>query len=1070
MRFGVLGPLAVWDDEGKPVRVPEAKVRALLADLLLHEGRTVSAERLIDDLWGRALPGNPANALQAKVSQLRRAIGRDRVVRQPPGYRLRVDADTRDEIDAGRFRSLAERARGVTDPQARADLLTDALAMWRGPAYADLADEDFVRAAAQGLEEQRIAVLEEWTQARLDAGDHVLLSGELADLVARHPLRERLRALHLLALYRAGRTQEALIAYADLRERLAEELGLDPSPELTALHASILRQDASLTPDQRQPAGSGSAGATHGEGPGEEEEEERGKGRGRGRGLGQRRREGRGEPDRTAESNLPAPLTSLIGRGDALDALANLLTGARLVTLTGPGGVGKTRLAIEAAGRLAGAAPDGVPDDVPNEAPDEVRLVELAGLRGDAADLAQAVSAVLGIRDPARLAPALRDRRTLLILDNCEHVVDAVAELTAGLLAAAPALRVLATSQEPLALSGEVVVPVGPLAPDAAAELFTARAKEASPGFTVTESSAALVAELCARLDGIPLALELAATRVRALGLEELSARLGDRFRLLGAGRRGVPARQQTLRAVIDWSWELLSAPERTVLARLSVHPDGCALDAAEEVCAGDGIARQDVLDLVTRLVDRSLIVPGNGRFRLLESVSAYAQERLAESGEGPAVRARHLGHYLALAEAADRHLRGPDQRTWLARLDAEAANLRTARATAAGTPDAARLATALTWWWLVRGRLTEAHRALSEIRELPLLERSFALLTTAAQSAGAKTRVEDGTQGLFVWLSAYALAQAGDPEASEQANERAHALFTAADDRWGVAATLALRATLAHHRGDLTTIRQDGERGAALFRELGDRWGELQTVPALASLAEIKGDYPRATRLHTEGLRIAEDLGLEAEVAARLSSLGRLALLAHDWDRARALHERALRLSTAQGYKYGEIHALMGLALGSRRSGDLDAAEAHLLRIRDADVSSAIGEHLLAAELGFTAELRGDAPGAREHHLRGLDTAMTLAQPRALALSLEGLAGAAVLAGYPADGALLLGGAHTARDTSGAPLPPAERTDVDRITAAATAALGPAAFAQAFRSGAALPPDRLAVVARRSS
>ncbi|WP_410088767.1 ATP-binding protein, partial [Streptomyces sp. t39] len=451
-----------------------------------------------------------------------------------------------------------------------------------------------------------------------------------------------------------------------------------------------------------------------------------------------------GPPAGAVASNLPVPLTGLVGRDEALAEVSRLLDTARLVTLTGAGGVGKTRLAVAAA--AARVAAGGV-----GELPDGVWLVEFAGVRaGGAGDLAQVVAATLGIRDGApaalpgsaagctgapspahRLAAALRDRRVLLVLDNCEHVVDAAAELAALILRTAPGLRVMATSQEPLDLAGEAVHVVEPLGPDAAVRLFTERAAARDPGFgrAVTgggDADREAVAEICRRLDGIPLALELAATRVRALGVRGLADRLGDRFRVLTTGGRGAPARQQTLRAVIDWSWELLSAPERIVLRRLAVHSDGCDLEAAEATCAGDGVTRDEVLDLVTRLVDRSLVVvvdgPTGRRYRLLESVAAYATERLHEMADVTAVAGRHLRHYLALAEHAEPLLRGPDQRFLLARLDAEAANLRAAldeavrRAAGGDSGQAVRLATALSWWWLLRGRLTEAHRALSAV------------------------------------------------------------------------------------------------------------------------------------------------------------------------------------------------------------------------------------------------------------------------------------------------------------------------------------------------------------------
>ncbi|MEW2066463.1 BTAD domain-containing putative transcriptional regulator [Streptomyces sp. NPDC007346] len=1246
MRFGVLGPLVVWDGEGREVRVPEAKVRALLADLLANDGGPVSADRLIHDLWGDAPPGRPAGALQAKVSQLRRVIGRDRVVRQPPGYRLRFEAGG-DEVDAVRFRALVTKARPLQDPNARAALLTEALELWRGPAYADFADGPFVRAAAHRLAEQRLSVLEDQAEARLEAGDHALLTGELADLVALHPLRERLRAVQMRALYAAGRQSEALASYEELRARLVGELGVDPSPGLAALHRAVLRQEPGLSTRAYAYGASGHDHAgppdgvrARGAAPDRQPVWGAAPDRQPARDAAPDHRPAQGTapapsttgpfasstpsplapsttsapaaltPTPIPHSNLPAPLTPLVGRRQALHDLSQLLADTRLVTLTGPGGVGKTRLAVAAATTERDSAHGG-------QLADGIWLVEFSGIRaGTPADLAQVVAATLGIRDdaprslpgtgagapslPHRLAAALRDRLTLLVLDNCEHVVDAAAELTDLLLRTAPGLRVLATGQEPLGLAGEAMFLVEPLPPADAVRLFMERAAAATPGFprdpdAPDEPERRAVTEICRRLDGIPLALELAATRVRALGVRELATRLNDRFRVLTFGQRGAPARQQTLRAVIDWSWELLSAPERIVLRRLAAHSDGCDLAAAEAVCAGDGVARGEVLDLVTRLVDRSLVVVGDGptgpRYRLLESVAAYATERLHEMEDLTAVRDRHLRHYRALAEHAEPQLRGAGQRPWLARLDAEAGNLRAAldeavRRAGAGEPqEAVRLATALAWWWLLRGRLTEARRSLGAALavtstpveptdadadadadpdvydgvgpglgprpgpgsdpgpgpgprpgpgsdpgpgpgvgappELALLHTVFALLTgdhtaaatraeghgitatttapttatataapttatattapatapatattapttataTAAVAATADAVPDPVRRARALWLCAYGLFSAGDTAGSGELNARALALFAAAGDQWGTAAALGLRATLALVCGDLTGLGRDGTRSALLFRELGDRWGELQTVSPLAALAEIKGAYEDAERRQHEGLRMARELGLEAEVSARLSGLGRLALLARDWDRARDLHEQARRIAAVQGYKYGEIHSEMGLALGARRSGDLDRAEAHLLHIRDgyADVSSRAGDHLLLAELGFVAELRGDARTAAARHLEGLEVARALAEPRALALSLEGLAGAAALPGHASAAtraAVLLGAAAAARRRAGAPLPPAERADVDRVTEAARATLGAEAFAEAYGSGARLDPE----------
>ncbi|MFK4227921.1 ATP-binding protein, partial [Streptomyces sp. NPDC019890] len=533
------------------------------------------------------------------------------------------------------------------------------------------------------------------------------------------------------------------------------------------------------------------------------------------------------------------------------------------------------------------------------------------------------------------------------------------------------------------------------------------------------------------------------------------------------------------------WSWELLSAPERIVLRRLAVHSDGCGLDAAEAVCAGEGVARSSVLDLVTRLVEKSLVVvtdcPAGPRYRLLESVAAYSIERLHEMADDTAARERHLQHYLTLAERAEPRLRGPQQRCWLARLDTEAGNLRAAldeavrRAAAGRSEEAVRLATALSWWWLLRGRLTEARRSLAAVLaaaaddavpELVLLHGAFVLLTGERTETTAADAVPDPVRrARALWLNAYGMFSVGDLDRSRALNTRALAHFEAADEQWGTAAALGLRAALALVRGDLDGLARDGQRSRAIFRDLGDRWGELQTVSPLAALAEIKGEYAQAAHRQHEGLQIAGELSLEAEVSARLSGLGRLALLAHDFDRARELHEQARRIAIEQGYKYGEIHADMGLALGARRSGDIDAAETHLLHIRDdhADVSSPAGEHLLHAELGFIAELRGDAAQSAAHHLRSLQIAWFLDEPRALALSLEGLAGTATLYGHRPGAictALLLGAADTARRSVGAPLPPAERGDVDRITAAAQAVLGVRAFNETLERGTRLSPS----------
>ncbi|QDQ13304.1 ATP-binding protein [Streptomyces spectabilis] len=1073
MRFEVLGPLAVRTDDGTLIPVPEPKVRALLAALLARTGHPVPADTLVEDLWGAGkLPANPANSLQTKVSQLRRAIGRDTVAYGPAGYRLALAEDA---TDAARFATLTARAyRTDTGPAEQASLLTGALALWRGPAYADFRDADFTRAAAARLEEQRLTAQETLAEARLDLGEHALLADDLTDLVAREPLRERLRAAHMRALYRAGRPSEALAAYQDLRTRLADELGTDPGPGLAALHEAILRQDPGLAAPPAAAAAPAAPAVA---------------------------------PPRT---NLPAATTRLVGRADAVARVRELVRRDRLVTLTGPGGVGKTRLALEAAA------------DLVDDFPDSVRLVELAGTTADG--VLEAVAAAVGVREDdaarqafedepeaqganargsggagpeslrqAHLIRALSARRALLLLDNCEHVLDTAADLVAHLLRRAPHLHVLVTSQEPLALTGETLEAVVPLGEDEAVRLFAERAAATAPGFVLNDDNREAAALICRRLDGIPLAVELAATRVRALGVHALADRLHDRFRLLNQVRRDAPARQRTLRAMIDWSWELLSEPERRALRQLAVFRGGFTLESAEAVLGEAEAGGDTVLGLVARLLDRSLLAtagtgPDGGgpvRHRLLESVAAYSLERLAEAGESKDVARHHAHHYADLAERAAPALHGPDQRHWLRRLDAETVNLRAAldwAAAEADAPLALRLVNALTWYWYLRGRLTEAIRSLALALSLPAAHGpvrasaaaargAFSLLAGESACAHGSVCVHDtdGADARSRWLLAF--ARCGFDRTPEE-GRRVDALlaeFRTAGDRWGEAATLSTRATRALYAGDLVALRRDAALAAELFGRLGDRWGQLQSSEQLGVLAEIAADYDAAARLQLDGVRSAEELELWTEVSFRLSRLGRLALLTGDDPRATDHHERAARLAARQSHRPAQQFAETGLALGARRRGDLDTAERLLLPWLDFNRRFGIssGAALILAQLGYVAEQRGDATRAAHLHGEGLDAARDTGDNRAVALALEGLAGAHALAGTHAEAAALLGRAAALRAAEGAPLPEAERADVDRATATGRTGLGAEAFDTAFAAafdaararGAAAPP-----------
>ncbi|MEU4555868.1 BTAD domain-containing putative transcriptional regulator [Micromonospora violae] len=1003
VQFGVLGPLAVTTDAGEPVVVPGTKVRALLADLLTNRNQVVSADRLIDDLWGDDSPANPAGALQVRVSQLRKALNdaepgaRELVESRPPGYLLRAD-----NVDADRFVELTR----STD----ADRLTAALALWRGDAYADLADAEFVRAEATRLAEQRLAAHERLAEARVARGEHDLVAADLAELVARHPLREGLRAVQLRALYAAGRQSEALDSYADLRDRLAEELGLDPGPELVALHRRILEQDAELS-----------------------------------------------APPKAAiiRNSLPAQLDELVGRAEAVTELRGLLPRQRLVTLVGPGGVGKTRLATEAARTRS--------------CPDGVHLVELAPLPAGDPRIAEQVLGVLDVREAAgttlsatdRLVAALRHRHLLLVLDNCEHVVEPVAALVARLLRDAPEVSVLATSREPLGLTGELLWEVPPLSlPEdgdvdtvrrsAAARLFAARAAAQQRGFRLDERTAPAVAQLCRRLDGLPLALELAATRVRALGVRGVVDRLDDRFRLLSTAQRDVPPRQRTLTAVIAWSWDLLDDPDQTVLARLAVFPDGCTPEAAEQVCRTD-------LDALARLVDRSLVVLDDSgaapRYRLLESVAAFCLERLTDTDE---VRRRHAAYYTELAERADHGLRGADQQRWLALLDAELANLRSALVHGGGL----RLAVALSWYWFLRGRLTEARRALAqpgdpeqEARAAPWRV-GFALMQGEAVAPDdVRAAVAAVANSHAAWFAANAVIEHSDLALASEV------LPTAVDDPWIEAAVLSSLAHIAHANGDQTTLERTATRSAALFADIGDRWGRLRATEWVGGLADMRGEHERAIALHREGLRWAEELALWPQVCAELSWLAWLAVQTRDYAQARQLAERAYSLAVEQAAPGALVFAEMSLGMAARRDGKLDLAVTHLTRLVDlgrGEDPPALYLPMVLVELGHAVEQGGDPDGALALHVEAFEAAEAMATMRDAIGPLEGMA-AAVRS--PEVAARLLGAAAAARLATQSPAAPAERDDTDRVTARLRAELGPEHFDALLAEGAQLSP-----------
>ncbi|WP_328533356.1 winged helix-turn-helix domain-containing protein [Micromonospora zamorensis] len=900
MRFRILGPTQVVLADGREVPVGGPRLRALLALLLLDAGRVVSAERLIDGLYGEHPPRGASNALQSQVSRLRQALpaGHDPVEFHPAGYRLAVDPD---DVDAYRFERLARAGRrALVDgdwPRAAA-VLREALELWRGPALADAVGAAGAPAQAARLDELRLAAIEDRVEADLALGAQSALIAELRELVVAHPLRERSRGQLMRALAALGRPAEALAEFEDARHTLAEQLGVDPSAELAAVHLAVLR----------------------------------------------------GEERAAAEQALPSQLTTFVGREEELKRVRALLGERRLVTLTGPGGAGKTRLAIEAAGRVDG----------------DVRFVELAGL-ADGSDVPQAVLSALGLRDaglraPAepgrqstdRLVEALAERRLLLVLDNCEHVIADVARLAARLLGACPALRVLATSREPLGLAGEALCPLSGLTlppPDASTEnaddyaavsLFAQRAADVAPDFTVTEANVDVVLRICRTLDGLPLAIELAAARLRALPVAEVAARLDDRFRLLSMGSRAASPRHRTLRAVVEWSWDLLDDAERRLARRLTVFAGGATLKAAGRV---SGLPAAEFVDALSGLADKSFVELTGGRYRMLETVRAFCAERLAEAGEADQLRRAHTAYFLEFAWTASDHLRRAEQLHWLRRLDAERDNLHAAlrRATAAGdAPDAAGLVAALSFYWWLRGMRGEAARLAANVLDLlgaeapPGLSEEFALCVYNSSLAGAGHLPSLGNQRsvirsldraprqpFLLYLSGISTGPpSGGAEHVEELMRELRRLV--GPDVWINALGAMGSGSALMWSGEWDRARSALATALDGFRSTGDRWGCMITLGALGELAAWQGDPETAGAHMDEAMGLVEALGSAVDQADMLRTRGEIRLRAGDLGAARDDFAGALLLAQRSGAPEFVASARLGLAQVARLRGDL--------------------------------------------------------------------------------------------------------------------------------------------------
>jgi len=892
VEFRILGALEAVHG-GSPLALGGPRHRRLLAALLLNVDSLVPTGRLIAALWRDDPPRSAPAMLHVRVCEVRAALrpGRQEhnagLLHRDGGYLLRLGADCLDAREFDRLAAAGVRSLADGDPETARTALADALALWRGPAVVEFADEPFARAEVARLAESRLRALEHRLEADLATGRAGDVIGELEGLVVEHPLRERFRSLLMLALYRAGRPAEAVRAYHGAREVLAEQLGLDPSDELQRLNAAILRRDSALdaTAPARPPAPTLTPTPTPTPPP---------------------------APARSGRAGgaLPAPLTSFIGRRAEIEEVGSVVRGGgRLVTLTGVGGVGKSRLALEIAAAGRAAFPDGV------------WLVELAAL-GQPGLVPHTVATALGLREhPHRpptevLAERLAGSAALIVLDDCEHLVDEVAELADRLLRSCPGLHILATSRERLGITGETLRPVAGLAvppPGAATaevaaadavRLLVERAAAVEPGFALTDANAAGVAQICRRLDGLPLAIELAAAGIHAYGVDQVAARLDDRFGLLTHGSRTAPTRHQTLRAVVEWSFERLPEPERRLFDRLCVFVGGFTLEAAESlgVVPGDP---QPVADLLARLVDTSLVVPdGRGpvsRYRMLETLRAYGWERLEAAGRAEETRDRHAALILSTVESARGPLHGAQQPAWLDRLDADLGNIRAALDWSLGRGDAetaVRLAGSLYPLWDQRGRYREGRRWLTR-----------ALALDAPVPPQVRARALNSAAGLAVIQGDLAGAAAASEEAAE--------LSRSADDPAAGAYALQMLGLTAIYAGDLDRAVRVLEESLDNGRRAGDRWLEGFTLLFLTVAALSRGDYAATERLTEESDAVLRTVG-DPEGLAWISVFR--AVVA--WQRGDRAGAAASTAGAVRGF--GALGHLWGISIGLFLAGQL--------------------------------------------------------------------------------------------------------------------------------------------------
>jgi predicted ATPase/DNA-binding SARP family transcriptional activator len=910
LKIRLLGPFEVVAGRG-PLDVSGSKRHRLLALLALRRGRVLGVDELIDALWGEALPAAPRNALQHHVARLRAVLGQETIAASDDGYAL-TDAT----VDALRFEELLGEARVALregDPAAAADSIAQALGLWRGPALHGLANTTWFSGEARRLEALRVDALEEQFEAALALGEHREIVSGLRAAVEENPFRERLWGQLMLALYRSGRQADALESFQGARRVLGKELGLEPGPELRRLQEAILAHDPLIAPVLDAPR----------------------------------------------RGNLPRAPTSFVDREEELAQVIELLREHRLVTLTGPPGVGKSRLALEVGRALEGEIADGI------------WRVDLARAAG-AADVAGLVARTVGARgaDPLeRVIARLRASDAMLLLDGCRSVVDEAARIASTVLSECPDVRVLATSRELLHVPGGARVHLEPLAvPDRAAtesdewpalQLFLARAHAARPGFDLTPEAAPLAAEITRRVDGLPLAIELVAARVSVLGLAELLSIVERRLALRHDRPASDPART-ALQDLVEWSYDLLHSDEQTLLHQLAVHRGGASFESLLTAAERHGLDEPTATYLLGALVDKSIVSvsfpDGEARYDLLDTVRDYVIEQLAESGVLAAAQKAHADYFATLADAARTGLRSPEWLSWMKRLEREHDNFWAALAYARDTPDPlvrARLGAGLGWYFGTAERVSEGRA---------FIEAALA----AADDVPLPLRVE-----LLAYLC-YLATEEEDLEAAVEAGEQGVALASSSEVPWETAMVQLAYAFASARAGPherAVALAEEARRG---FEKLGDRWGEGSSALTGALGAIGLGDIPTAAALTAEAVRLHEDYDVGAIPATLLEAW--LAERQEDAKAAAAAYRRALERSERAGFAEHASFALTALGAIAFADGDLSGAEAEYRRAW-ALADSASASWLVAqakAKLAQVLAAGGDAEGA-ERLYRGV-------------------------------------------------------------------------------------------------